>query len=171
MSNKVSSKTIFLNPKGNSFDLDHLLRTVKDYIALYPDKKYEIIIGTDSRKVLNEATFVTSVVIRRVGNGGIFFYTKSREKNLSTMRERIWRETMLSITLAQEIRSKIKDILGEELFWDKKVEFSHIHLDVGKNGPTRDLIDGVTGIVKGFGFEPVIKPYAYGAFVVADLYT
>ena len=36
---------------------------------------------------------------------------------------------------------------------------------------TRDLIESVVGMVKGYGFEAVIKPDAYCACVVADKYT
>ncbi|OGZ41903.1 MAG: hypothetical protein A3C80_04245 [Candidatus Ryanbacteria bacterium RIFCSPHIGHO2_02_FULL_45_43] len=153
------------------FTLDNLCSAVRDYIVLHPNDSYEIVVGTDSRTSANHALFVTSLVVRRVGNGGIFFYTRFKEKKEYTIRERIWKETMVSITLAQEIRSRMKESLGEEIFWNKQIQFHHIHLDVGVKGPTRELVDGVTGVVKGFGFVPVIKPDSYGAFVVADLYT
>ena len=65
----------------------------------------------------------------------------------------------------------MKEEIGEEIFWDERVKFSCIHIDVGVNGPTKDLIDGISGMVKGYGFVPVIKPYSYGAFVVADKHT
>ena len=87
------------------------------------------------------------------------------------VRDRILKEAMLSITLAQELRSRMKEELGEEIFWDERLEFRCIHLDLGEEGPTRELIDSICGMVKGFGFEPVIKPHAYGAFVVADRHT
>src|SRR3989338_436623 len=40
-----------------------------------------------------------------------------------------------------------------------------------KNGPTRELIDAVVGMVKGYGLEAVIKPDSFGAFVLADRHT
>jgi predicted RNase H-related nuclease YkuK (DUF458 family) len=75
---------------------------------------------------------------------------------------------MYSITLTQALRSALRDKLGEEFFWDGKIS---VHLDVGTNGPTKDLVDSVVGIVKGYGFEAVIKPDSFGAFVVADRHT
>jgi len=87
---------------------------------------------------------------------------------------------MHSITVVQELKSQLKDRLGEEFFWstrnatqgvvggDNKIT---VHLDVGKNGPTRDLIEAVVGMVKGFGFDAVIKPDSFGAFVLADRHT
>ncbi|KKU04108.1 MAG: hypothetical protein UY17_C0039G0001, partial [Candidatus Beckwithbacteria bacterium GW2011_GWC2_47_9] len=82
--------------------------------------------------------------------------------------DRIYKETMQSIALTQELRSRIKEKIGEEFFWDEKIS---VHLDVGENGPTKDLVDAVVGMVKGYGFEAVIKPYSYGAFVLADRHT
>jgi predicted RNase H-related nuclease YkuK (DUF458 family) len=75
---------------------------------------------------------------------------------------------MHSITFVQELKSRLKDRLGEEFFWDNKIT---VHLDVGKNGPTKDLIETVVGMVKGFGLEAVIKPDSFGAFVLADRHT
>ena len=102
-----------------------------------------------------------------MGNGAIHFWTKSEERKFGSLRERIWQEAINSITLAQEVRARLQKVLGDEFFWDG----NEIHVDVGQNGPTKDLIDGVVGMIKGYNFEPVIKPYAFGASVVADRHT
>ncbi|MEK7083182.1 MAG: ribonuclease H-like YkuK family protein [Patescibacteria group bacterium] len=44
-------------------------------------------------------------------------------------------------------------------------------MDIGPNGPTKELIDGVVGMIKGYDFVPVIKPYSFGASIVADRHT
>ncbi len=148
-----------------------MLDAMRAYMERDPERDYEIVIGTDSRAGERDVQFVTSVVFRRVGNGGIYFYTRTEERSVMTMRDRIWKEAMRSITLAQELRSVLREQFGDEIVWDKRITFQHIHLDIGTQGPTRELVDGVSGMVKGYGFEPVIKPDAYGAFVVADLHT
>ncbi|MEK7659694.1 MAG: ribonuclease H-like YkuK family protein [Patescibacteria group bacterium] len=148
-----------------------MLDAMRTYMAHDPTRDYEIVIGTDSRAGERDVQFVTSVVFRRVGNGGIYFYTRTEERSVMTMRDRIWKEAMRSITLAQELRSVLREQFGDEIVWDKRITFQHIHLDIGTQGPTRELVDGVSGMVKGYGFEPVIKPDSYGAFVVADLHT
>ena len=43
-----------------------------------------------------------------------------------------------------------------------------IHLDVGTNGDTRDIIKEVVGMVTGSGYAAVTKPDSYGATKVAD---
>ena len=46
-----------------------------------------------------------------------------------------------------------------------------IHVDIGHNGETRDMINEVVGMVRGSGYEVKIKPDSYGASKVADRYT
>ncbi|MDA1334803.1 MAG: hypothetical protein O2794_02190 [bacterium] len=170
-SRALSDDKIFRTEAGTELSLFSVVSEIKKYVAKYPNAKYEVVIGSDSHAVLKGTTnFVTAVVVRRIGNGGIHFWTKHRERTFN-FKERIWREAMLSVTLAQEFRSLIKDELGEEMFWGDKIEFKCIHLDVGEGGQTKTLLDGICGMVKGFGFSPVIKPYSYGAFVVADKHT
>ena len=171
MSNEASFKKIFHKGSGELLSLPEVMQEIRNYILAYPRASYEIVIGSDSQALLEgETAFVAAVVVRRIGNGGIHFWTRHQQKFFN-FQDRIWKEAMLSITLAQEFRSLVKDSLGEEMFWDGRVEFRCIHLDVGENGPTRDLIDGISGMVKGYGFVPIIKPYSYGAFVVANKHT
>lgn len=171
MSKEVLFKKIFHSASGAVLSLSEVMDEIRNYIGRYPDASYEVVIGSDSQaSIRGTAVFVTAVVVRRIGNGGIHFWTR-REEKFYNLKGRIWKEAMLSITLAQEFRSLMKERLGEEMFWEHKLEFRCIHLDVGVDGPTRELIDGISGMVKGYGFEPVIKPYSYGAFVVADKHT
>ena len=170
-SNKALSKEIFHNSSGSLVSLRGVVVGFRDYISAHSESSYEIVIGSDSQATsAGRAAFVTAIVVRRIGNGGVSFWTRHEEKFFN-LKDRIWKEAMLSITLAQELRTFMKEEIGEEMFWEKRVEFRCIHIDVGVNGPTKDLIDGISGMVKGYGFIPVIKPYSYGAFVVADKHT
>ena len=150
-----------------------------NYIRQYPKAEYKINVGTDSNASVF-SQFVTAVTILRVGNGGRYFWTKSEKIFCPSLRDRIYKEAMQSITFTQELKSRLKDKLGEEFFWpvrnathsvaggDDKIS---VHIDVGQNGPTKDLIDGVVGMVRGYGLEAIIKPDSFGAFVVADRHT
>ena len=170
-SNKVLSKEIFHNSSGSLVSLRGVLEEIHDYILIYPEASYEIVLGSDSQAVsVGCAAFVSAIVVRRIGNGGVSFWTR-HEEQFFNLKDRIWKEAMLSITLAQELRTLVKEVIGEEMFWEGRVEFRCIHIDVGVNGPTKELIEGISGMVKGYGFMPVIKPYSYGAFVVADKHT
>ena len=46
-----------------------------------------------------------------------------------------------------------------------------IHVDIGHNGETRDMITEVVGMIRGSGYDVKIKPDSYGASKVADRYT
>lgn len=171
MSSEALSEKVFHTLSGNLLSLAEVATEIKHYVLLYPNDFYEVVIGTDSEAALEgSAAFVTAVVARRIGNGGVYFWTR-QENAFFGLKDRIWKEALLSITLAQEFRSVLKEALGEEMFWEDKLSFRCIHLDIGRDGPTRDLVDGLAGMVKGYGFEPVIKPFAYGASVVADRHT
>ncbi|MFY9462781.1 MAG: ribonuclease H-like YkuK family protein, partial [Candidatus Sungiibacteriota bacterium] len=136
------------------------------FVRREPARFYKIIIGTDSQ-VTDEASLVTALTIWRVGNGAIHFWTRTEIKKFSSMRDRIWAEAIRSITLAQEMRGRLQLALGDEFFW----EGNEIHVDIGENGPTRELIDSVSGMIRGYNFTPVIKPYSFGASIVADRHT
>lgn len=146
--------------------LGQVLEEIAAFVGRKPDSFYKIIIGSDSQ-ASGTASLVTAVTIWRVGNGAIHFWTKSEEKKFGSMRDRIWQEAIASITLAQEFRSHLSDTLGNDFFW----EGNEIHVDIGPNGPTKELIDSVVGMIKGYNFTPVIKPYSFGASVVADRHT
>lgn len=46
-----------------------------------------------------------------------------------------------------------------------------IHVDIGHNGETRTMINEVTGMIRGSGYDIKIKPDSFGASKVADKYT
>ena len=163
----MSNGTEFHSWSKGTLTLERVFEEIVAYVKRQPECSYQIIIGSDSA-ARNPVPLVTALTIRRVGNGAVHFWVTSEKKSFHTLRDRITEEAMQSITLAQELRSGLRDTLGEEYLWDGQIQ---VHIDVGENGPTRDLIDQVVGMVKGFGFEAVIKPGAFGASQVADRHT
>ena len=156
----------FHSQTHGTLSLDEVIGEVMNFVKKEPERFYKIIIGTDSHPA-NPVVLVTALTVWRVGNGAIHFWTKSEKQDFHSMRDRIWQEAIHSITMAQEIRSRLQRAMGDEFFWDG----NEIHVDIGKNGPTKDLIDSVVGMIKGYDFKPIIKPYAFGASVVADRHT
>lgn len=159
-------ETTFNSQTLGKIDWNGVAGEIMKFIQKEPRRFYKVIIGTDSDSH-NPVSLVTAITVWRVGNGAIHFWTKSEPQEFKTMRERIWQEAIRSITLAQEVRSHLKNVLGDEFFWDG----NEIHVDVGEHGPTKEMIDGVVGMIKGYHFTPVIKPFAFGASVVADRHT
>ena len=156
---------IFFNIVGGTMDLGEVIFGISEFVKLKSKRRYKIIVGTDSA-ARSETNFITAITAWRVGNGAIHFWTRSKTTKCHDLRDRIYQETIHSITLAQELRGRLKETLGDEFFWDDQ-----IHIDVGEKGPTREFIDAVVGMVKGYGFDAVIKPNSFGASVVADRHT
>ncbi len=162
----VKEDIVFSSETQGALSLERVIEETLAFVRREPARFYKIIIGTDSQAT-DEASLVTALTIWRVGNGAIHFWTCSEIKKFGSMRDRIWAEAIHSITLAQEMRGRLQAALGDEFFWDG----NEIHVDIGANGPTKDLIDSVTGMIKGYNFIPVIKPYSFGASIVADRHT
>jgi uncharacterized protein len=142
---------------------------IKDFILSEPDKQYQLIIGSDSRskdvRTKPGIDLVTAVVIHRKGNGGRYFWSKERIENVYSLKEKLYRETVASLEAAR----KLLDILKDDL--NGHYEELEIHIDVGENGPSRQMIKELVGMVNGNGFKAKVKPSAFAAASVADKYT
>jgi len=159
-------EVVFRSPTFGALSFDGVLERIIFFIRAHPGDSYKVIVGTDSASA-DPTTLVSAITVWRIGKGGIFFWTESQKKTYKTLRDRIIAEAVASIMLGQELRSRLRDSLGSEFFWDG----NEIHADVGKNGPTKDIAESIAGMIKGYDFEPVIKPYSFGAFAVADRLT
>jgi len=135
-----------------------------EYVHAEPVHSYHLIVGTDSQTTHQRTCFVTAVIIHRQGKGGRYYYVRKDERRQANLRQRIYKETAFSLELADQLRQA----LGKRGIFDLAVQ---IHMDVGSEGDTRDLVREVTGMVLGSGFAAFTKPYACGASKVADRYT
>jgi predicted RNase H-related nuclease YkuK (DUF458 family) len=76
--------------------------------------------------------------------------------------------------LSCDLALYLREILEKEILKFEKIpnyQFRYIHADIGENGATKDMIREVTGLIRGNGFEPKIKPEAFAASTVADRYS
>lgn len=126
--------------------------------------RFALLIGTDSSTSANHLDLVSAIVLHKIGHGGRYFWTRTRERRAPSLRFQIWREAWLSFELAQDV------IRGLEAHSLLQVNLE-IHVDIGENGPTKDLIDEVVGMIIGNGMAVRIKPHAYAASAVADKHT
>jgi uncharacterized protein len=154
---------IFTSPTKGRLNLDQVFKDMGDYINQDSESKFKLIVGTDSQ-LREEVCYVTAIIILREGKGGRFYYTKEREKNKLSLKQRIFYETSKSLTIAAKLAEK----LAENGLSGLDIE---IHLDVGEQGKTKEIIREVVGMVTGSGFDARIKPDSYGASKVADKYT
>ncbi len=162
----------FYNPTKGNLTLDQVVDEIFAYMMEKPDKKYEIVVGCDSASE-EEPHFPAAIVVRRIGAGGRFFLkniTYPPAHKFYHFKQRILQEVLLSCELGlvlREILEKKKNELPPNLQW----EFAYIHADIGEQGATREMLREITGLIRGNGFEPVIKPFSFAASAVCDRYT
>ena len=161
----------FYNPSQGNLKASQVIDEIFDYISQKPEKFYDIIVGCDSSSG-QEPHFPVAAVVLRVGEGGRFFLKKVSYKNRKffNWKTRILEEVLLSCQLALHLRENFEKKI--KCFTNNfRYQFRYIHADIGENGATRDMIKEVTGLIRGNGFEPKIKPEAFVASTVADRYS
>ncbi len=154
---------IFNSPTKGRMTFDQVFKDIVEYIHDDSKIKYKLIVGTDSQ-LREDVCYVTAILILREGKGGRFYYSKEREKTKLSLKQRIFYETSKSLIVAAKVAEKLTVNGLAEL----DIE---IHLDVGEQGQTKEIIKEVVGMVVGSGFDARIKPDSYGASKVADKYT
>ncbi len=156
----------FISPSKGRISFDNTFDDIVQFVSIMPSLKHRLIIGTDSQFHENDGTcFVTAIIVHREGKGGRYYYRKYREPNMGrSLRQRLYYEASQSLGLASRLTEK----LAQNGYADLNVE---IHLDIGENGPSREILKEVLGMVVGSGFDAQIKPYSFGASSVADRYT
>src|SRR3989344_4796235 len=107
----MSNDTKFHSWSKGTLSLERVFDEVVLYIKEKPERSYQVIIGSDSA-ARSPVSLVTAVTVWRVGNGAVHFWVESEKKVFHTLRDRITEEAMQSITLAQEIRSGLRERLG-----------------------------------------------------------
>jgi len=156
------NKVEFISPTKGPMTFDQVFEEIISYASAHPEDNYRLIVGTDSQ-FREETCFVTALIVHRQGKGGRFFYTRSYDRHARSLRQRIFYEASLSLSVASLLTDKLASH-GQELNLE-------IHLDVGNNGATKTLVKEVVGMVNGSGYTCRIKPDSYGASSVADRYT
>ena len=153
-----------ISPSLGRMSLDTVMTNIKHYIEEEPEAHYKMIIGSDSQTTHGTTLFVTAFIVQRLGKGSRFFYQKEKHKPIADLRHRIYKETDLSLTFIDHLNQHgIADIISQ---WPIEV-----HIDIGHEGETRQLIQEVVGWVTAIGYVAKIKPNSFGASSVADRFT
>ncbi len=151
------------SPTYGRLKLPQVIERIIEFVQAEPDQKYRIIIGTDSQDHNSKGTeFVTALVVHRVGGGGIYFWRGYRKTHPYAIKERIYEEALASIDFANDFILSLKSA-------PQLLEIGlEIHVDIGENGLTRDIITEVVAMVQGNGYDVKVKPESFGASKVAD---
>lgn len=145
--------------------LDQVRSCISYYMHDRSHQEYQIVIGTDSQKKKGDQTdFVTAIIVHRVGFGGIYFWCRSVDTKKRVLKQRMFEEATRSLETAQKLLETFKVNGISDL------NFS-IHVDIGKKGPTREILNEVVSMIRGSGFVVKTKPDSFGASKVADRHT
>lgn len=153
----------FISPTKGRLSAEEVFKDIMEFIEGSPEAQYKVIIGSDSQARFNTC-FVTAIIIHKVGKGARYYYRRKYHRKITSLRQKIFYETALSLEVASFIAQQLATHGHPEL----NVE---IHLDIGPHGETKELIREIVGMVVGSGFAAKIKPYSCGASKVADRYT
>ncbi len=153
---------LFNNSMGTPLAIDEVVREIVAFMKADPEYHYRVTIGTDSELLAaKDADFVTAIVVHRVGNGGRYFWRRFLLGKFHTLRDRMIKEALISLDMAQKIVLELKKSPLPEFDFE-------IHLDIGERGPTRVVIQELVGMIRANNFEVRIKPFSYAATNVAD---
>lgn len=156
---------MFQSPTHGSLELPEVRTHILAYLSEDPDSTYQIVVGTDSQPSNSTSVdFITAIVIRRIGFGGIYFWKRLVVKKKYVLRQRMYEEAALSLETADTVLS----LLHKDGITKFDVE---IHVDIGTFGKTREMINEIVGMIRGSGYTVKIKPESYAASKVADRYT
>ena len=173
--NSNLSDEIFQSHTHGELNIEEIIIHIKNFLEEVPDAEYSLVIGSDSHEKADtkkdngtkEITLVTAILIHRKGFGGKYFWRRQYQNNIHSLREKIYAETITSLTFASIFVPLFKKHLN-----GKAVNYNlEIHVDVGEHGDTRNMIKEVVGMVTGNGFVAKTKPDAYAASYVADKHT
>lgn len=171
----MSEPYSFYNMSERNMSFDTVIDRLKRFMLQDPRSVYVLSVGTDSHVHQSETKFITAIHLHRVGKGAwgcLKNFHLMRE--VTSVREKISLETALSQEVAYyfiiDYLSELSDILipfendGADLRFE-------VHLDIGRKGVTKDLIQEMTGRITAMGVEAKIKPESYTAFSYANRYT
>lgn len=165
----------FYNVSEKQMAFEFVINRLKDFILKDPRSCYVLSIGSDSQVHQNETKFITAIHIHRVGKGAWGCLRNYHiKRTINSVREKISMETALSIEIASYFTSQYLNELLDLLipFADDGGDLLfEIHLDIGRNGMTKELIQEMTGRIESMGIEAKIKPNSYAAFSYANRYT
>ena len=155
----------FVSPTLGSVSLEdmlHRIGTLAEERGIAP----HIVIGADSQCHGEDICFVCAVTAHYAPWGGIFFYRREMTHQTMSLPERLFREALLCLEMAETLKRS-----GNDAFGKSHASPWEIHLDLGEGGKSRQILASVVGMIRGSGYICRTKPQAWGASKVADRYS
>lgn len=148
----------FKSPTYGTLEKEQVFNYLKKSI-LQEKGNYKVIVGTDSQNTYKTKMVVVICLINE-GHGGVFFYHIDLLPKIKNLNTKIFTETEKSLEIARELN---------EYFYEEGIRADvEIHVDIGREGKTKDLIQSILGWITAEGFVAKIKDESYVASTIAD---
>ena len=121
----------------------------------FPD--VEIHIGTDSYSLSDQTKYVTAIAYRYKESGVHYIHSKQTVPKIKDIWTRLWKETELSIQIAQELKSNKKISLEIDMDYNSD-----------ENHKSNKLISATKGWANSLGYKVNVKPNNQIATRAAD---
>ncbi|KAA6453065.1 ribonuclease H-like YkuK family protein [Bacillus swezeyi] len=171
----MADSFLFYNLSEDQMTFAEVIGRLKAFILQDPRASYLLSVGTDSQIHQNCTKFITAIHLHRKGKGAWGCLKNTIVKRpIHSLREKISLETAYSQEIAayllNDYFTEITDLLLP--FTDEGADLTlEVHLDIGKKGMTKDLIQEMTGRITSMGISAKIKPDSYTASSYANRYT
>lgn len=148
----------FKSPTYGILEKNEVFNYLKNTI-IKNNGNYKIIVGTDSQNTYKTKMVIVICLINE-GKGGSFFYHIDWLPKIKDLNTKIYTETEKSLQIARELN---------KFFHKENIRTNvEIHVDIGREGKTKDLIQSIIGWVTAEGFIAKIKDESYVASTIAD---
>ncbi len=148
----MENSVVFKDIKGNIIDpIDHTREIIKK------NPFVEVHVGTDSQSLAKMTQYIT-VIAYRYGNSGVHYILKKNGvPQIKDLWTRLWKETELSIDIAESIKKSLNVIPEIDLDYNENENFK-----------SNKLVNASKGLANSLGYKVNIKPHIQIATRAAD---
>ena len=148
----MEKSVVFKDINGNIIDpVDHTREIIRK------NPFVEVHVGTDSQSLAKITQYIT-VIAYRFGNRGVHYILKKNGvPQIKDLWTRLWRETELSIDIAETIKKSLNVIPEIDLDYNENESFK-----------SNKLVNASKGLANSLGYKVNIKPHIQIATRAAD---
>ncbi len=131
------------------------------------DTPVQVIVGTDSQNH-SDTKIVTVVAIVCEGHGGIYFYEIGYLDKIADVRQKLFKETELSLKAADRILEIVENDNAYADIYTGATFTIHVDAGASPKGKTAELIPAIVGWIHAQGYEAAVKPDSFVSSTIAD---
>tara|TARA_A100001011_G_scaffold377320_1_gene440828 strand:+ start:67 stop:525 length:459 start_codon:yes stop_codon:yes gene_type:complete len=148
----MEKSVVFKDINGNIIDpVDHTREIIRK------NPFVEVHVGTDSQSLAKITQYIT-VIAYRFGNRGVHYILKKNGvPQIKDLWTRLWKETELSIDIAETIKKSLNVIPEIDLDYNENENFK-----------SNKLVNASKGLANSLGYKVNIKPHIQIATRAAD---